>query len=81
MSGYAAIVNRETFEPTAIIPLGSHPLGSKPYWATESEDGRLCYMSVSQQNRVSIISFEEEREIESVPVGEHPKRVRNGKLA
>jgi DNA-binding beta-propeller fold protein YncE len=80
MSGYAAIVDRARFEHTTIIPLGSHPLDSKPYWATESADGRFCYMSVSEQNRVSIISFEEEKEIESVAVGEHPKRVRNGKL-
>ncbi|MEE8585095.1 MAG: serine/threonine protein kinase, partial [Acidobacteriota bacterium] len=71
MSGYAALVKRERFELTTIIPLGSHPQDSKPYWATESADGRLCYMSVSAQNRVSIISFEEEKEIKSVPVGEH----------
>lgn len=74
MSGYAAIVDRATFSHTEL------PVGKKPYWSTTSADGLSCYVSVSEENRVAVISFAEEKEIASVRVGEHPQRVRTGKM-
>jgi DNA-binding beta-propeller fold protein YncE len=75
MSDYAAIVRRDTF---------AHRLaafGEKPYWSTNSGDGRYCFVSFSGDDRVAVISYASEREVGSVRVGDHPQRMRMGQLA
>ena len=74
MSDYAAIVRRDTFAFTII------PVGEKPYWSTNSGDGRYCFVSVSGEDAVSAISYAEEREVARIPVGDHPQRMRMGKV-
>jgi YVTN family beta-propeller protein len=74
MSDYAAIVDRASFAHAII------PVGQKPYWSTNSEDGRYCFVSVSGDDSVSVISYDTEQEIARIPVGDHPQRMRTGEL-
>jgi YVTN family beta-propeller protein len=72
VSDYAAIVSRRTFAYRII------PVGHKPYWATNSADGRYCYVSVSGDDAVSVISYRTARQVARIPVGDHPQRMRTG---
>jgi YVTN family beta-propeller protein len=72
MSDYAAIVNRQSFKYKLI------GVGEKPYWSTNSGDGKRCFVSVSGNDRVSVISYRTGKEIARIPVGDHPQRMRMG---
>jgi DNA-binding beta-propeller fold protein YncE len=72
MSDYAAIVDRESFAHNIVA------VGKKPYWSTNSGNGRICFVSVSGDDRVSAISYRTEREVARIPVGDHPQRMRMG---
>ena len=73
MSNYAAIVRRST-----LTIQGTVAVGDKPYWSTTSRDGRYCYVSVSGNDRVSVIDYRTAREVRRIPVGDHPQRMRIG---
>jgi hypothetical protein len=73
MDDYAAIVSRNTLG-YRLIRTG----GLKPYWVTNSGDGRYCFVSWSGSDRISAISYESRREVARVPVGDHPQRMRMG---
>jgi hypothetical protein len=72
MSDYAAIVERSSFEHKIAAQ------GLKPYWSTNSGDGRYCFVSFSGDDRVSVISYASGREVARIPVGDHPQRMRMG---
>jgi hypothetical protein len=73
MDDYAAIVSRDTFD-YKLIQTG----GEKPYWVTNSGDGRYCFVSWSGSDRISAISYKRREEVAQVPVGDHPQRMRMG---
>ncbi|MFJ5775466.1 YncE family protein [Streptomyces sp. NPDC093094] len=70
MDDYATVVDRATFQEGPLVP------ASKPYWATVSGDGRSCVVSESGADQVTAIDFATGRRTVSVPVGDHPQRVR-----
>ncbi|HWM11319.1 MAG TPA: YncE family protein [Solirubrobacteraceae bacterium] len=74
MSDYAAIVSRRTFAYKLV------QVGEKPYWSTNSGNGRYCFVSVSGDDRVSVISYRTGREVARIPVGDHPQRMRMGRI-
>src|SRR3954447_5513731 len=74
MSDYAAIVRRKSFGYKIAAR------GRKPYWATNSSDGRYCFVSFSGDDRVAVISYSKEKEVRSIRVGDHPQRMRMGRL-
>jgi hypothetical protein len=74
MSDYAAIVHRKDF--TYRIAAN----GPKPYWSTNSAGGRYCFVSFSGDDAVSVLSYRKEKELARIPVGDHPQRMRTGKV-
>jgi YVTN family beta-propeller protein len=74
MSDYAAIVSRRSFAYQLV------QVGEKPYWATNSGDGKRCFVSVSGNDRVSVISYRTGKEVARIPVGDHPQRMRMGRI-
>jgi hypothetical protein len=74
MSDYAAIVARDTFAYKQIHG------GTKPYWSTNSADGRYCFVSWSGDDKISAISYKTGAEMAQVPVGDHPQRMRIGNV-
>lgn len=74
MSDYAAVVDRATFNTQIAAQ------GQKPYWATNSADGKHCLVSFSGDDRVGVISYADAKEVASIPVGDHPQRMRTGRM-
>jgi DNA-binding beta-propeller fold protein YncE len=74
MDDYVAIVSRSTFAARII------PAGDRPYWATNSADGRYCFVSISGDDVVSVVSYDGEEEVARIPVGDHPQRLRMGAI-
>jgi YVTN family beta-propeller protein len=72
MSDYAAIVDRASFAYKLF------QVGRKPYWATNSGDGRYCFVSVSGDDRVVVLDYATEQEVARIAVGDHPQRMRMG---
>ncbi|WP_433521424.1 YncE family protein [Nocardia pseudovaccinii] len=74
MDDYATIVDRATLQEGPLVT------AAKPYWATVSGDGKACVISESAADQVTAIDFATGNKITSIPVGDHPQRIRVGNL-
>lgn len=74
MSDYATVVDTRTWKRSPLLRKGD----GKPYWVTQSHDGRHCYISWSGTDQVSKISYRTGEIVRTARVGDHPQRVRNG---
>ncbi|MFF5859322.1 YncE family protein [Streptomyces sp. NPDC012751] len=72
MDDYATVVDRASLQEGPLVT------ASKPYWATVSGDGEDCVISESGADQVTAIDFATGRKVASIPVGDHPQRVRLG---
>ncbi|NEV85988.1 YncE family protein [Streptomyces tendae] len=75
MDDYTTVVDRDTLREGPLVA------AAKPYWATVSGDGRHCVVSESGADQVTAIDFATGEKSVSVPVGDHPQRVRIGHVA
>ncbi|HEU4511949.1 MAG TPA: PQQ-binding-like beta-propeller repeat protein [Nocardioidaceae bacterium] len=75
MSDYAAIVNRRTLKRKIV------DVGAKPYWSTNGVRDNECWVSVSGDDKVVVIDYRDGSVVKQVPVGDHPQRVREGRVA
>ena len=73
MSDYATVVSYPSMKRSPLIKGGL-----KPYWVTQSWNGKHCYISWSGSDTVSKISYKTAKIVKTTEVGYHPQRVRNG---
>jgi DNA-binding beta-propeller fold protein YncE len=74
MDDYATVVSTDDWKRGELL---KKPDG-KPYWVTQSYDGRYCYISWSGTDEIAKISYRTGKIVRTAAVGDHPQRVRNG---
>jgi len=74
MSDYAAIVSTRDFSVKTFDGI------DKPYWSTNSGDGRYCFVSASGSDEVVVIDYAAQKEVARIGVGDHPQRMRMGSI-
>jgi DNA-binding beta-propeller fold protein YncE len=75
VDNYVAIVTTSDMKVEKYVDVG--PV---PYWATTSPNGKRCFVSISGDNTVSVIDFEQPAQLKVVPVGKFPQRSRLGRV-
>jgi hypothetical protein len=79
MDDYGALVDRRTGKRRIFDASTTGHTYLKPYWAVEGPRD-TCWMSLSGSDAVAVIDVESGEELAYLPVGDHPQRVRLGRL-
>jgi DNA-binding beta-propeller fold protein YncE len=70
-----AIISTKTMELEHMIDVGN-----VPYWATNSPDGKYCFVSMSGDDAISVIDYSAGTEAKIIQVGHFPQRSRLGRV-
>jgi len=76
MDDYVGLVNAHRPRDRRILSLPHH--GDRPYWATNGPAAGRCWVSIAGDDRVNVYDYAQRRRVASIPVGDHPQRVRVG---
>jgi len=79
MDDYVALVN--IAYPTDYRLFTLPHTGDRPYWATNAPGNLQCWVSIAGDDRVNVYDYASRTQVASIPVGDHPQRVRAGKAA
>ncbi|KAF4405833.1 YncE family protein [Streptomyces lycii] len=74
---YVAVVSRPGLETDGYVHYGTDAL---PYWTATGPGGRYCFVSLSNENEVSVVDYATAKEVARVPTGHFPQRERPAKL-
>ncbi|MGP3984556.1 hypothetical protein [Streptomyces sp. KR80] len=74
---YVAIVDRPGLSADGYVHYDTDAL---PYWTATGSDGRHCFVSLANENEVSVIDYATAKEVARVPTGHFPQRERPGTL-
>ncbi len=55
-------------------------VGMIPYWATTGPEGELCFVSLSGDDAITVLRFDDGQILARVPVGRFPQRSRLGQI-
>jgi DNA-binding beta-propeller fold protein YncE len=76
VADYVAIIKRRLHRRKRLKTERIIEVGDKPYWATTSGNGKLCFLANSDSDDVSVVRYRKPKEIERFEVGDHPQRLR-----
>jgi hypothetical protein len=79
MDDYVALVR--IADPADRVLFSLPHIGDRPYWATNAPGARQCWVSIAGDDRVNVYDYASRREVASIPVGDHPQRIRAGTVA